>query len=369
MITSLESYIVNEIEEKGPIPFVRFMEQALYAPGQGYYSSGVQKFGRDGDFITAPELSPLFSQCVARQCQQVLSELKKPKILEFGAGSGVMAVDILLTLEQLNCLPDEYCIIELSAELQSRQQNLFNTRAPHLLSKVRWISQLPEEPFEGVILANEVLDAMPVHKFKMQHKLKEAYVDYQDEQFRWHWNAPSKTLSEAISKLEISFPEGYESEINCFASGWIRSLSSILSHGLVLLIDYGFPRREYYHRDRSMGTIMCHYQHRSHADPLILVGQQDITAHVDFTLIAEAAVDCEFDVDGYTNQAAFLIDCGITELLEKVRDDVERFNHANYIKLLTSPSEMGELFKVMALTKEYDEPLFGFRSLDFLDRL
>lgn len=369
MNTLLNEQILVEIKQQGPMPFVRFMQQALYAPGLGYYSSGQQKFGKHGDFITAPELSSLFSQCIARQCLQVLSSLTSPIILEFGAGSGVMAIDILLMLESLNALPEAYWILELSAELQQRQENLFKKRAPHLLSKVKWLSTLPDTVFEGVILANEVLDAMPVHKFRMQKTLEEAYVDAKKGEFIWHWDQPSNQLRKAIIQLERDFAEGYESEVNLFIEGWIKSLSACLSRGLVLLIDYGFPRREYYHPDRSMGTIMCHYQHRAHSNPLLSVGLQDITAHVDFTAVAESAVKNNFDVEAYTHQAAFLIDCGITDLLQNAKDTIEQFNWSNQVKQLTLPSEMGELFKVMALTKEFDDELLGFRTLNRLETL
>lgn len=365
----LEEKIIAAIKTNGPMSFIEFMQQALYAPGLGYYSSGQQKFGKDGDFVTAPELSSLFSRCVAKQCQQVLSQLTSPSILEFGAGSGVMAADILLALESLNALPESYLILELSAELQQRQQQTIADRAPYLLERVHWLSELPTESFEGVVLANEVLDAMPVYKFRINDGLDEAYVDYQNEKFVWCWRQPSEALQKDFNQLELALANGYESELNPFVDGWVRSISTCLSKGLVLMIDYGFPRREYYHPDRSMGTIMCHYQHRSHPDPLLSVGLQDITAHVDFTTVAEAAVENDFDVEGYTNQAAFLIDCGITDLLSNAKDDIERFNWNNQVKQLTLPSEMGELFKVIALTKDFEQPLIGFQSLDLIERL
>lgn len=365
----LTEQLIDKVQREGPVTFAYFMQQALYAPGLGYYSSGQQKFGEAGDFITAPELSPLFSQCIARQYQQVLSQLIVPIILEFGAGSGAMAVDILLTLEKLGCLPKQYWILELSAELQQRQQQLFEKRAPHFLPNVEWLSSLPAVPFEGIILANEVLDAMPINKFRMQKDLEEAYVDYKNYRFIWHWDKPTIPLQNAFSKLDVDLALDYESELNSFVGGWIKSLSNCLSKGLVLLVDYGFPRREYYHPDRSMGTIMCHYQHRAHSDPLVSVGLQDITAHVDFTAVAEAAVENDFDVEGYTNQAAFLIDCGIIDLAQNAKDDIERFNWNSQVKRLTLPGEMGELFKVIALTKDFDQELLGFRTLNQIERL
>lgn len=368
-MSRLNAIIIEEILRHGPMPFARYMQLALYAPGVGYYTSGTQKFGVDGDFVTAPELSPLFSQCIARQCEQVLRPLKQSVILEFGAGSGVMAVDVMLALEAIDCLPENYLILELSAELKERQRTAFSTHAPHLLSRVSWLDRLPDKKIEGVILANEVLDAMPIHKFLVQNGLQEYHVDYQGEKYTWKMQAASSVLKKSINALDIDFSDGYESEINLALPGWLASLSDVLECGLVLLLDYGFPRHEYYHSDRHMGTIMCHHQHRSHSDPLVLTGQQDITAHVDFTAVAEAAVDHGFDVSGYTNQAAFLMGCGITDLLDNISDDVARFNAANQVKQLTLPSEMGELFKVIALTKNYDDDLLGFQLLDMLERL
>ncbi|MCB1827119.1 MAG: SAM-dependent methyltransferase, partial [Coxiellaceae bacterium] len=218
-------------------------------------------------------------------------------------------------------------------------------------------------------LANEVLDAMPVEKFRIADDIQQAYVDINNDQLMWRWLPASTELRDAVVQLDIDFAEGYESEINLWIPGWVNSLSDCLSRGEVLMIDYGFPRREYYHPERSMGTIMCHYQHRAHSDPLIHVGLQDITAHVDFTAVAEAAVAHQFEVAGYTHQAAFLIDCGITDLLSNAKDDIERFNWNNQVKQLTLPSEMGELFKVIALTKDFEQPLIGFQSLDLIERL
>ncbi len=369
MSQSLAHQLMAKIVQCGPIPFVDFMQQALYAPGLGYYSSGLAKWGEAGDFITAPELSPLFSHCLARQCQQVLSSLSAPIILELGAGSGVMAVDLLLMLEQLNALPKAYWILELSAELQSRQRVLFEKRAPHLLPYVQWLTKWPKNPFKGVVIANEVLDAMPVNKFRMRNTLEEAYVDVAENQFMWHWMQPSTTLEKAVHQLGVKLARGYESEINLWINSWIKSISGCLLQGLVLLIDYGFPCREYYHPDRSMGTIMCHYQHRAHADPLVAVGLQDITAHVDFTAVAKAAVECGFEVEGYTHQGAFLIDCGIIDSLKNISDSMDRLNKNNQVKRLILPSDMGELFKVIALTKKFDKDLLGFRTFNQLEKL
>lgn len=363
----LQAEISKEIAQKGKITFARYMQLALYAPGLGYYSGGAQKFGETGDFVTAPEISPLFSQCVARQCQQILTRLKNADILELGAGSGVMAVDILKTLEKQNCLPQHYFILELSAELQQRQRTLIESTIPHLLNKVSWLSELPTA-FEGVILANEVMDAMPVNKFKIQNGLKEFYVNDKKDELVWELDAPTSELTKGFQSLSLTLAEDYESEINLFLSSWISSLSSSLKRGLILLIDYGFSREEYYHPERSMGTLMCHFQHQAHENPLILPGIQDITAHVDFTAVAEAADAANLNVTGYTTQANFLLNTGIADSLP-LSDPWEQYQLAQAIKRLTLPSEMGELFKVIALTRQYDEPLLGFLNHNQVERL
>lgn len=358
--------ISQEIAAHGPMTLARYMQLALYAPGLGYYSGGAQKFGAQGDFVTAPEISPLFSRCVARQCEQVLQDLAGGDILEFGAGSGVMALEMMQTLAQRQQLPQHYFILELSAELQQRQQQLFEKHAPHLLEKMQWLSALPQT-ISGVIVANEVIDAMPVHKFKIKNEVREVYVDYQKNEFFWHVDKPSvPELAMGVQSLPLS--ENYESEINLLLPAWITSLSQCLARGLILLIDYGFPRHEYYHPDRYMGTLMCHYQHRAHDNPLILTGIQDITAHVDFTAVAEAADATQLCVNGFTSQANFLLNSGIADSLPS-QNVLQQYRIAQEIKRLTLPSEMGELFKVMALTQNYNNILLGFAHNNQVERL
>ncbi|MFW0083149.1 MAG: class I SAM-dependent methyltransferase [Coxiella-like endosymbiont] len=364
----LRQYVAQEIINNGPLTFARYMQLALYAPGLGYYSAGAQKFGKAGDFITAPEISPLFSKAVAKQCQQILTDLDGGEILEFGAGSGVMAVDILRELEHHQCLPARYYILEVSADFRERQVALIKSEIPQLLDRVNWLSQLPSHPIRGVIVGNEVIDAMPVHKFKIKNGIKEIYVDYKADQFIWKIDEPSSSLVEAVRDLGIDFTEDYESEINLLMKGWVSLLTEILHTGLILLIDYGFPRHEYYHPDRNQGTIVCHYRHRSHFDPLILIGIQDITAHVDFTVLAEAALPCLM-VAGFTHQAAFLLNCGITSFMPSCEDPMLRYVVTQQIKKLTLPSEMGELFKAIALTKNYQQPLLGFTHMNQTERL
>lgn len=350
------------------------MELALYAPGLGYYSAGSQKFGEAGDFVTAPEISSLFSRCLARQCQQILEGLEQGVILELGAGSGRMASDLLQEMERLNCLPQQYFILEVSAELRERQRLLFQTEIPHLFDRFVWLDRLPIKPLLGVVLANEVLDAMPVHRFQLtpSGEIKEFFVARKQDELVWELADPSSSLlTQQIYTLGIKqYP--YESEINLLLPTWLKSLSECLQHGLILLIDYGFPRHEYYHSDRTMGTLMCHYRHRAHTDPLLWLGLQDITAHVDFTLVAESAVAADLHVAGFTTQAAFLLNCGLLNLTteEMLGDIKQRLLINQQIQKLTSPAEMGELVKVIALTRRIDETnLIGFRSYDQRGRL
>lgn len=364
---ALTQFIRQEMAVQGGyITFARFMELALYAPGLGYYSAGCTKFGRAGDFVTAPEISPLFAQCLARQCQQVLDAVEQGEIIEFGAGTGKLAVDLLLALEKLNCLPVRYSILEVSAELRARQQDFYQKNIPHFFDRMVWLEQLPAEPINGIMLANEVLDAMPVNRFQLnQTGLQEFYVKWQEDSFVWHLNKPSKDIAIPTSLMNGEF------EVNCNIEPWVNSLSQCLKQGLVLLIDYGFPQHEYYHPDRVTGTLMCHYQHHAHTDPFILIGLQDITAHVDFTAVAESAVTNHLQVSGFISQAAFLLNCGLLELVPTADQAMSKRLAVNQqINLLTSPAEMGELFKVMALTRQLDDiSLLGFQQFDQRQRL
>ncbi len=375
----LQDKIRAEIEAAGgAISFAHFMEMALYQPGLGYYTAGSRKFGEAGDFVTAPELSPLFSRCLARQCQQILTEVGFGDILEFGAGSGAMAADVLLELERLGCLPGQYFILELSPELKQRQQQTLAQRAPHLLEIVSWLDGLPESGFQGVILANEVVDAMPVHLLLFQQQgVLERHVTFDGRSFIWQDKAlASAELHQRIGELETElggevFCPGYLTEINLAQQGWINSLAALLEKGAALIIDYGFPQHEFYHPDRTSGTLMCHYRHRAHGDPLVLVGLQDITAHVDFTALAQAGQDAGLDVMGYTSQAQFLMATGLTEMLAEADPNNTRryLEITEQVKKLTLPNEMGELFKVIALGCGLEQALNGFLLQDRRGRL
>ncbi|MCU7830228.1 MAG: SAM-dependent methyltransferase [Candidatus Thiodiazotropha sp. (ex Myrtea sp. 'scaly one' KF741663)] len=357
------------------IPFDRFMEMALYAPGLGYYVAGSRKFGEDGDFITSPEVSPLFAQCLARQAQQVLDGLGQGDILEFGAGSGILAADMLAELERLDSLPGCYAILEISPELQARQRETIEQRVPHLLTRVEWLQTLPTA-FSGFVIANELLDAMPVNRFRLgEDGIEESFVVYDDAGLKERFGEPETPgLREAVesaigSQEEMS--EGYISEINLRQASWLRALADSIRSGVVILIDYGYCAREYFHTQRNRGTLMCHYRHRAHTDPFRWVGLQDITSHVDFTAAARVGLEAGFHLGGYTTQAHFLLANGLDTLLadSDPGDVAKHMALVQGVKRLTLPSEMGERFKVLGLIKGIEMNLQGFGLRDFCERL
>ena len=347
----------------GWIPFARYMELVLYAPGMGYYTAGARKLGREGDFITAPEMTPLFGQTLARQAAEVL-ESGLDQILEIGAGSGALAAAMLAELEHMDRLPRNYYILEVSPDLRERERDLLALKVPHLLERVIWLNRLPTL-YAGLIIANEVLDAMPVHVVRAgSSTLEEGGVALQDGTFAWAWRPAGADLVSAAAALQL--PEGYQTEIQLVARGFVRTLAQSMARGVILLVDYGFPAHEYYHAQRSEGTLMCHYRHRAHADPFFLPGLQDITSHIDFSAMARAGEEAGLELLGYTGQAQFLVNCGITDIMLRTPPE----NAAAYLpqaaaaQALLSPSEMGELFKVIAFGKEYAAPLMGFSSGD-----
>ena len=376
-LAAMHRLLLEEAEyQHGEIPFDRYMELALYAPGLGYYVNRSRKFGQDGDFITAPETSPLFSQCLARQCRQVLDTIGGGDILEFGAGSGVMAADLLAELQRLDCLPEHYLLLELSAELRQRQHETLQQKIPGLMGRVHWLDRLPEGGFRGVVLGNELLDAMPVHRFRIDESgLQEQFVAVSEAGIEASWRAAiSPGLTDAVSAIQADVGPllvGYESEVNLRLGPWVRAVAEQLAQGVILLIDYGYSRREYYHPERGQGTLICHYRHRAHGDAFVLPGLQDITANVDFTAVAEAGVESGLELAGFTTQAHFLAASGLDELMmasdpNQMRDHLQLVQG---VKTLTLPSEMGERFKVIALSRGVDEPLRGFAMRDLRDRL
>lgn len=359
------AHIRQEIATAGGwIPFSRYMELALYAPGLGYYMAGARKLGAEGDFVTAPEISPLFGETLAHQVREVLAAAGG-EVLEVGAGSGALAATLLAELERLDALPARYLILELSPDLRRRSRDTLAARLPHLMERIAWLNRLPPA-FSGCVLGNEVLDAMPVTVVCREGEaLHERGVAIEGERFVWQSRSRRES---ARARLDPSwFPvDGYSSEVQLHAQAFVRTLGGILERGVALFVDYGFPRREYYHPERAQGTLRCHYRHRAHDDPFFLPGLQDITSHVDFTAIAEAAAEGGLEVMGYANQAQFLINCGLTDLVARTPpEDVRAYLPlASQVQKLTSPAEMGELFKVIALGKGVSAPLLGFASGD-----
>jgi SAM-dependent MidA family methyltransferase len=335
------------------------MELVLYAPGMGYYSGGAAKLGKDGDFTTAPEMTPLFGATLAGVAAELMTQ-SAPQILEFGAGSGQLAYDVLREMRTLGVQLHRYSIVELSGELRARQERLLRE-----FPQVTWLDQFPPS-FSGVVLGNEVLDAMPVHLVvKGEHGWKERGIGLSDKKFVYRDRPCDMALLAQIPDT-ADLPPGYLTEVHPMAAGFMRSLAGMLCAGrhdtglggAALLFDYGFPGREYYLEQRAQGTLMCHYRHHAHGDPFYLPGLQDITAHVDFTAMAHAAVNAGLDMLGYTSQAAFLLDAGIGDLLMRTspEDQLRYLPQANAVQKLTSPAEMGELFKVLMVGKGVELP-------------
>ena len=353
------------IQNQKPIGFDEFMELALYFPQLGYYRSGSEKFGEKGDFITAPETSDLFGFCLAKQCAQILDG--NNSILEFGAGSGVLAAQVLFELGRLECLPKYYYILELSAELRHRQQQTIAKALPELLDRVVWLDQLPEG-FNGVVIANEVLDAMPAKRvIQKEGRFYELCVGIAEGQLRW---IPSDNAFKNLkNKLPVDIDEGYVTEVNLRAMAWIDSLHEALDEALVLLIDYGMHRDEYFHPQRLDGTLRCYYQHKAIDNPFVHIGKQDITTSVNFSDIADQAKLSGFKVAGYATQALFLMSLRIEEYLLAEKDETRRISLAQQIKQLVLPSAMGESFKVLALSKSSHVKLIGFKEQDLSHKL
>ena len=373
---SLVALVREAIDEAGgSISFAEYMDLALFAPGLGYYSATAGQFGSAGDFVTAPETSSLFAGSVARQAQEVLRELGGGDICEVGAGSGALAADLLKSLAKADCLPRRYFIIERSPRLREHQQATLASRLPEALKRVSWHKDLPQN-FYGLLLANEVLDAMPAYRFRVYAQgIRERRVGWHDGRFRWTegdcaGSELGKHIESILHTLDHTLPDGYESECAPARQVWLSNLGASLAKGVALLFDYGYARPEYYHPQRSSGTLRCFHRHRAHDDPLVLTGLQDMSVHVDFTAVAEAADAAGLALAGYTTQAEFLLATG---LLEACRDiDPGSRDHAELtaqIKRLTLPGEMGEAIKVLALARDYEEPLMGFSGRDLRGRL
>jgi SAM-dependent MidA family methyltransferase len=367
----LLAVIKQTIQQQGDLlSFAHFMEVALYHPEFGYYNSPSFALGQRGDFITAPELSPLFAQCMAQQCQRVLASCQPKQILEFGAGTGRFAKDLLFALASLHCLPDRYYILERSMTLRQKQYDLFRTACPQWIDRFTWLDTDPTH-FTGVIIANEVLDALPVHCFRIEeHGIKEYGVTWdQNRLIRLPCTPFSPGLMDTVRSLQTLYDlrSGYESEVNLQLPTFIKRMAQMLTQGLIMLADYGYGQRQYYHPARCQGTLTCFYQHHRHHDPFFLPGAQDITAHVDFTRVAEIAAEQGCTLAGYTTQAAFLLACGLPQLAtaaEQHLTPIETVQWRQAIKRLTLPTEMGETIKIMGLTKRIDLPLLGWTLQD-----
>jgi SAM-dependent MidA family methyltransferase len=364
-------YLLEQIGAAGGwLSFERFMDLALYAPLVGYYSGGAQKFGAGGDFTTAPEISRLFGACVAVQCAEILERFNATSILEIGAGSGRLAADVLGRLESLRKLPRRYWILEISAELRERQREHIARHQPQLLERVQWLEQPPEEPFDGVILANEVLDALPVARFRWHaDAVEELGVQVVDGRLVPGWRPAGAAMADDCRRLSRAggdWDDGYVSEYCPRLVAWTQAVTRALRSGAALWFDYGLPRAQYYLPERHDGTLLCHFRHRAHNDPFQWVGLQDITAWVDFTRLAEASRECGFQLAGFTTQAHFLAGTGIdTEMQFIAENDAHQFAQlANQARQLLLPGEMGERFKAMAWLRGIDGPLRGFELND-----
>jgi len=359
----------------GWLSFEHYMELALYASGLGYYSAGARKFGACGDFVTAPEISPLFGACVARQCADVLSSLPQGGILEIGAGSGRLAGDILLRLESLGRLPARYSILEISADLRERQHQHLSETLPHLIDRVTWLDAPPAQQFDGLIIANEVLDALPVRRFCWTGgQVLEIGVARQAGKFIWAGRKAAGGFAQYCAKLHAAggdWEEGYSSEFCARLCAWTASVTHSLRQGAVLWFDYGLPRAQYYFPERRAGTLLCHYRQRAHEDPFRYPGLEDITAWVDFTLLAEASAAAGFRLAGFTTQTYFLAGNGIDVEMQGIAagDQNQYARLANQARQLMMPGEMGERFKVMAWMRGIEMPLAGFALRDFRDSL
>ncbi len=340
----------------GWLDFADYMQLVLYAPGLGYYAAGAQKFGAAGDFVTAPEISPLFGTCLARQVERLLAQGCQARLLEFGAGSGRLCRDLLRAAPNL----ERYDILETSADLRQRQQDFLRAElAPELFHKIDWLERLPRG-FDGIVLANEVLDAMPVHLLQKDTDWRRLGVVLDGQRFDWRQqpvDGDTRAKLQAIEAAVGELPAGYRSEINSNLEPWMQALGQACDRAAVLLIDYGYPRELYYHPARVDGTLTCHFRHRVHADPLVYPGLQDITAFVDFDACADAAEAAGFAIDGLATQAQFLLANGLLEQLQAdmaAASETERIALAQQVKTLTLPDEMGEKFKVLALSKNID---------------
>ena len=356
----------TQIAAHGPIPFAQYMERCLYAPGLGYYSAGKTKFGEAGDFVTAPELGGLFAQCIANAMQPVLAMLgSEADFLELGGGSGAFAEAVLRAFDAAGTLPRRYLILEPSADLRDRQRERLAAALPAALNaRVAWLDQPPEEEWRGVLFANEVVDALPTTRFTLRAgEVYEEHVALDGEGRLMRTDRPADALvSGAVRHLERDlgqpFADGYRSEVLPQLPYWVQAVAGTLSAGVMLFVDYGYVRREYYLPERSDGTLMAHYRHHAHNDPLHWPGLNDLTASVDFTALAEAGNSAGFGVAAYLPQAQLLLASGLQAAFEQAHaqagDDFARHRLAQEVRRLTMPEQMGERFQAMLFARGLD---------------
>jgi len=387
-LKSVSAELLTAIRKKiarfGPLPFSEYMEMALYEPGLGYYSAGLQKFGAGGDFVTAPQLGNIFARCLAKQIGQIGSwlcdhESGQYEIIEAGAGTGVLAADLLTALQH-DCPPARYRILERSAHLRQEQKETLGRLVPQWMDRISWLDAPPAETWQGVFLANEVLDALTVERFCIETDgISQLQVIDGPAGLEWHRGTCPPALLEQIhalvSGLEHKPAAGYHSELNTRLPAWLQAVTGSLEKGVALFIDYGYTRRDYYRPQRLDGALICHYRHRAHSDPFSWPGLTDISASVDFTALAEAADHSGLEVSGYTTQAMFLLGCGLEKLLAEFESlsEKDRLVMNNQVRRLTLPAEMGERFQVMALSRGLGESLLdnllGFLLSDLRYRL
>jgi SAM-dependent MidA family methyltransferase len=354
----------------GALPFSDWMRIALYEPGLGYYSAGARKFGVDGDFVTAPELSPLFGRCVARQCAELLEACDGDTVLELGPGSGALAAEVLLELERRERLPQHYLMLEVSADLRARQQERIGRLPARLAARVTWLDALPAGPLTGTVIGNEVLDALPATVFRIADgAVLERCVMCSADGFEWTDRPADAALTLAVRAIEAdlghALPDGYVSELLPGLPALIATWAALIGRGGLLFIDYGLPRRERYHAMRAAGTLTAHYRHRAHHEPFLYPGLQDLTTWVDFTAVADHGTRAGLALAGYTTQAHFLLGNGLAEFCgEPVADERAQLARSRDAQLLTLPDEMGERFKAIALVRDVDRPLSGFALRD-----
>lgn len=369
----VRSLVLDRIAGAGGfLPFSDYMALVLYAPGLGYYSAGTRKFGSDGDFVTAPEMGSAFARCIARFVGATLGQLDGGEVLEIGGGSGAFAADLLRAMSASP--PERYSLLEVSADLRERQVATLAARVPEFAGLVSWLDGFPTRPVRGVVLANEVLDALPVERFRLRDgSVMQLGVAASGNELHWSERVAPEPLRKAVAalqaRLEFPLPDGYTAELCLAAGAWLRSLLESVERGLVIFIDYGGTRREIYHPDRSMGTLACHYRHRMHGDPFLHPGLQDLTAWVDFSAIAEAAVDAGMEIAAYSTQAHALLAAGVLEQdLHGDRAGIDAWRERQEVQRLLMPGEMGERFKVLALARDF-KPEFPLALRDFRDRL